>query len=198
MESLGFIFIFLGALVLVVRYVWGGLLKWLHPEWVQVKKDYTLQPTVSVLLPCFNEGPAVYDSIKSIRESDYPVDRLEIICVDDCSADSSYEWMLKAAAEFQNVQVHKNAHNLGKNKTVLHALSYSKSDMVISIDSDTVFAPDTVKELMACFADPFIGAVGGAVGLRNVNESIVTSFQAFQQLRWYNTFAGIDRRKDRR
>lgn len=180
MTALTYIFLFLSTLVLVVRYVVGSLLKWFHPEQHKLKKDYSLQPTVSVLLPNFNEGPAVYDTIKSIRESDYPIDRLEIIAVDDCSVDDSYKWMLKAQADFPNVQVHRNEVNLGKNKTVLRALSHSRSDMVISIDSDTIFAPDTVKELMACFSDPYIGAVGGVVGIRNTNDSVVTSFQAFQ------------------
>jgi hyaluronan synthase len=180
MLRLTYIFLFLAALVLVVRYVAGSLLKWFYPELHTIKKDYAYQPSVSVLLPCYNEGANVYESIKSIRQSEYPAGRLEIICVDDCSVDDSYEWMLKAKEELPNIQVHKNVVNVGKNKTVLRALSFSRSEMVISIDSDTVFAPDTVTELMACFADPSIGAVGGAVGIRNVNDNVITAFQAFQ------------------
>lgn len=180
MLALGYLFIMLSLLVLVVRYVWGSLLKWFHPTLHAVPKDYNLQPTVSVLLPNFNEGPAVYETIESIRGSDYPTDRLEIICVDDGSVDDSLEWMQKAARDFPNVQVHRNSHNMGKNKTILRALTFSNSDIVICIDSDTVFAPDTVRELMACFADPTIGAVGGAVGIRNVNDNIVTKFQTLQ------------------
>src|ERR1700730_11448729 len=180
MLALGCTFVFLSILVLVMRYIWGALLKWFHKGLHAIPKDYSLQPTVSVLLPNFNEGEAVYETIKSIRESDYPVDRLEIIAVDDWSVDNSYQWMMKAARDFPNVQVHRHPVNMGKNKTVLRALRYAKSDMVISIDSDTVFAPNTVAELMACFADPTIGAVGGAVGIRNVNDSVITKFQTVQ------------------
>lgn len=180
MNLLSYILLSLFGTVFVMRFLVASLLKWVHPDKYRVKMDYTLKPTVSILLPCFNEGAAVYDSIKSIRASDYPAEKLEIIAVDDCSVDDSYRWMQKAAADFENVQVHKNPVNMGKGKTMIRALGYSKSEMVISIDSDTVFAPDTVTELMACFADPEIGAVGGVVGLLNVNDNFLTMFQAFQ------------------
>lgn len=180
MDFLTFILVALTALVFVMRFVVGSLFKWIHPELCSVEQDFNHQPTVSVLLPCFNEGKAVYDSIKSIRESDYPVDKLEIIGVDDFSSDDSYEWMQKAAADFVNVRVFRNEVNRGKSRSMLRAVSYSQSEMVISIDSDTVFAKDTVKELMSCFKDPRIGAVGGSVGLLNADDNFITAFQAFQ------------------
>lgn len=179
MEDFAVVLILLHLLVMIVRYGFGGVLKWLHPESAKVIKDYSYQPTVSVLLPCFNEGQHVYETIKSIRQSDYPTDKLEIIAVDDCSNDDSFSWMEKARDEFPHVQIHKNNTNRGKNKTVIAALHYAISEIVISIDSDTIFAKDTVSELMACFSEPKMGAVGGIVGVINVNESILTSFQTF-------------------
>jgi cellulose synthase/poly-beta-1,6-N-acetylglucosamine synthase-like glycosyltransferase len=186
MNALATIFVLLSVLVLAVRYVWGSILKWHHPQLHTVHKNYSLQPTCSVLLPVFMEGPGVYDTIRSIRESDYPTDRLEIIAIDDASSDDSYQHMRRAALDFPNVRVHRNAENLGKNRTVLKALKLSQAEMVISIDSDTVFAPNTVKELMACFADPKMGAVGGAVGIRNPNDNAITKFQTVQYFLAYH------------
>lgn len=51
------------------------------------KLDYNLEPTVSVLMSCFNEGEAVYSTIKSLCENDYPVEKRQIIVFDDCSKD---------------------------------------------------------------------------------------------------------------
>lgn len=180
MLALANLFVLLSMLVLVIRYIWGALLKWHHKGLHGFPKDYDLQPTISVLLPNYNEGPAVYETIKSIRESDYPTDKLEVICIDDGSVDDSYQWMIRASRDFPNVQVHRNAENIGKNKTVLRALQFSKADIVVCIDSDTVFKKDCIRELAASFADRTIGAVGGAVGLRNANETIVTKFQTIQ------------------
>ena len=186
MNALATSFVLLSVLVLAVRYVWGSILKWHHPQLHTVHKNYALQPTCSVLLPVFMEGPGVYDTIRSIRESDYPADRLEVIAIDDASSDDSYQHMRRAAQDFPNVRVHRNAENLGKNRTVLKALKLSQADMVISIDSDTVFAPNTVKELMACFADPQMGAVGGVVGIRNPNDNAITKFQTVQYFLSYH------------
>jgi hyaluronan synthase len=180
MLALANLFVLLSILVLVIRYIWGALLKWYHRGLHGFPKDYDLQPTISVLLPNYNEGPAVYETIRSIRESDYPADKLEVICIDDGSVDDSYQWMIRASRDFPNVQVYRNAENIGKNKTILRALEFSSSEIVLCIDSDTVFKKDCIRELAASFKDPTIGAVGGAVGLRNVNESIVTKFQTIQ------------------
>jgi cellulose synthase/poly-beta-1,6-N-acetylglucosamine synthase-like glycosyltransferase len=81
-------------LISVVKYVMGIILKLSFPS-AKIQKDYTYQPTVSVLMPCFNEGRAVYETIESISKSKYANDKFEVIAQDDCSVDDSYEWMLK-------------------------------------------------------------------------------------------------------
>ena len=43
-----------------------------------VKRNYDYQPTVSVVMSCFNEGESVYNTIKSMRLSDYPIEKLTI------------------------------------------------------------------------------------------------------------------------
>jgi Glycosyl transferase family 2 len=78
----------------VVKYVMGIILKISFPS--AIKKDYTYQPAVSVLMPCFNEGKTVYETIASIAKCNYPAHKFEVIAQDDCSVDDSYEWMLKA------------------------------------------------------------------------------------------------------
>jgi len=134
-----------------------------------------------VLMPCFNEGKTVYETIESISRSNYPNDRFEVIAQDDCSVDDSYDWMLKAQRDFSNipVRVGRNTTNSGKARSVCNALKLSTAELVISIDSDCIFHPDAIRELTACFSEPKIGSVGGRVGVRNPNESTVTAIQTF-------------------
>jgi hyaluronan synthase len=167
-------------LISVVKYTLALILKWSVPKAV-VKKDYTYQPTVSVLMPCFNEGKTVYETIESISKSNYPNEKFEVIAQDDCSVDDSYEWMLKAQRDFTNIRVRvgHNTVNSGKARSVCNALELSTADMVISIDSDCIFHPDAIRELAACFSEPKIGSVGGRVGVRNPNESTITAIQTF-------------------
>lgn len=142
-----------------------------------IKKDYALQPTVSVLLPSYNEGAHVFKTIESILASDYPVEKLEVVAVDDCSQDDTYEWVQRAATRWPNVRAFRNEVNSGKHHTLSRALSNSKGDILICIDSDCIFDRRAVKELTSCFADPSIGAVGGRVGVSNPNENLLTHCQ---------------------
>ena len=153
---------FLCLLISVVKYLLGLILKWSH-RGTTVRKDYTWQPTVSVLLPCYNEGKTVYETIESISHSNYPTDLFEIIAQDDCSVDDSYQWILKAQRDFTNIRIRtgRNDVNCGKARTVCNALQHSTAAIIISIDSDCIFHPDAMRELTACFAEPRIGSVGG-------------------------------------
>ena len=51
----------------------------------------------------------------------------------------------------------------------------SLGEVILCIDSDAVFDSAAIRELTACLADPRIGAVGGAVGVCNLNKKILTA-----------------------
>ncbi len=160
------------------KYLMGLILQLAHPA-TKIRKDYSYEPTVSVLMPCYNEGRTVYETIESISKSNYPNEKFEIIAQDDCSADDSYEWMLKAQRDFSGtrIRVGRNNENCGKARTVCNALQHSTAEIIISIDSDCIFHPDAIRELTASFSEPNMGSVGGRVGVRNPNESVITAIQ---------------------
>ncbi len=163
----------------VIRHIISALLKMTNPT-CGFTRDYSYRPTVSILLPCFNEGQAVYETIESICHSDYGAGTFEIIAIDDCSSDDSYDWILKAQRDFPGFRIYvsRNAHNCGKAETQSNALDLATGEVILCIDSDAIFAPNAIRELTACLADPKIGAVGGAVGVRNANQNILTACQA--------------------
>jgi len=162
----------------VVKYLMGIILRIAVPA-VKLRKDYSYEPTVSVLMPCFNEGKTVYETIESISKSNYPAEKFEIIAQDDCSVDDSLEWMLQAQRDFTNIRIRvgRNAANSGKARSVCNALQLSEAEIVISIDSDCIFHPDAIRELAAGLSEPGIGSVGGRVGVRNPNQSVLTAIQ---------------------
>jgi hyaluronan synthase len=172
--------LFLCLAISIVKYTLALILKWSVPR-AAAQKDYSYQPTVSVLMPCFNEGKTVYETIESISKSNYPNDKFEVIAQDDCSVDDSYEWMLKAQRDFTNIRIRlgRNTANSGKARTVCNALKDSTAELIISIDSDCIFHEDAIRELAACFSEPKIGSVGGRVGVRNPNENTITAIQTF-------------------
>jgi cellulose synthase/poly-beta-1,6-N-acetylglucosamine synthase-like glycosyltransferase len=154
------------------------------PDRMRVKKDAKFKPTVSVIIPCYNEGGPVYDSIKSIAESDYPAHLLSVYPQDDGSKDNSFGWMMKASYDFPNVFPKENPENWGKTLTYLDALDRSESEIVFILDSDTTVAPDAISKMVACFADARLGVVGAAVGVNNPNHSTLTAIQTQIYFLW--------------
>jgi hyaluronan synthase len=176
----------LSLLITLVKYLMGIIMRFSFPG-TKAKKDYSYEPTVSVIMPCYNEGKTVYETIESIAKSNYPNHKFEVIAQDDCSADDSYEWMQKAQHDFTNIRIRtgRNAVNSGKARSVCNAMQQSTAEVIVSIDSDCIFHPDAIRELTACFAEPKMGSVGGRVGVRNPNDNVIT---AIQTLIYYSAF----------
>lgn len=165
-------------LSLLLFFFVGGLLLRLKTDAAKPFRDYSYVPTVSVLLPVFHEGANVRKTIDSIFAADYPKDKLQVIAVDDCSTDDSYAHVLAAQKDYPGrLLVGRNEVNSGKHMTLTHAFAQSNGEVVICIDSDCIFKEDVVRELVACLADPEVGAVGGNVGVTNVNKNIFTRAQ---------------------
>ena len=161
-----------------VKFILSLFIRLSQPGEATAKQDLSYEPTVSVLLPCYNEGKDVYGSIKTIVACDYPVDKFEVIATDDCSRDDSFAWIQKAAADFPGrVVARRNPHNIGKSRTLIGAAETSTSEIIIVIDSDCIFAKDTIRQLVSCFVDPGMGVVGGKVGVVNPNTNALTQVQ---------------------
>jgi hyaluronan synthase len=164
---------------------WITLFVRLYAKSVFLKKNYALEPRVSILMPCFNEGERAFKTIESVVMSDYPTEKVELIAIDDCSADDTYQWLKKAEEKWPNVRAFKNPTNSGKHRTLSRAFSYSSNEILICIDSDCIFDKCAIRELAVCFIDDTIGAVGGRVGVSNPRENIITQCQT---LMYYYAF----------
>jgi N-acetylglucosaminyltransferase len=187
-----YLFIFI---VFLNRYVFGFYLTLLKGK----KLDETIdgyEPTITVVVPLFNEGRSIYDTIVSLVKLDYPQDKLEVTVVDDCSTDDSYEWAKKAAAEFPNVTVLRNPYNMGKRKGINAAVRASNAEIIVSVDSDVIVYPTALRELVARFTKPEVAAVGGRVHVSNPNENWLTRLQTikyyFGQEHLKNLERGLD------
>ena len=166
-------------IVFLNRYVFGLYFRLIRGRKIQ-DKDYRYEPTVTVVVPLYNEGKSIYDTIVSLVRLEYPNDKLQIIVVDDCSTDDSYEWARKAAREHSNVQVLRNPHNMGKRKGINHAVREATSEIIVSVDSDVLVFPSAVRELVACFTRPDIAAVGGRVHVSNPNDNWLSKLQTIK------------------
>jgi N-acetylglucosaminyltransferase len=172
------IFLFI-LVVFANRYVLGLYLKRCRGRGFDATvADY--EPTVTIVVPLFNEGSSIADTIDSLVDLDYPRDKLSIIVVDDCSTDDSYAWALGAAARHDNVRVIQNAHNMGKRKGINHAVREADSEIIVSVDSDVIVDRQAVRQLVARFTRPEIAAVGGRVHVSNADENWLSRMQTIK------------------
>ena len=171
-----YLFIFI---VFLNRYVFGLYLTIVRGKGLD-PKIAGYEPTVTIVVPLFNEGPSIYDTIASFAALEYPADKLEVIVVDDCSTDDSYAWACKAAAERSNVRVLRNAANMGKRKGINAAVRASAAEIIVSVDSDVLVFPTALRELVARFTAPEIAAVGGRIHVSNPNQNWLTRLQTIK------------------
>jgi cellulose synthase/poly-beta-1,6-N-acetylglucosamine synthase-like glycosyltransferase len=173
------VFLFI-LIVFANRYVFGLYLKLVKGR----KFDQTVEgyePTVTIVVPLFNEGQSIYDTVLSLLEQDYPRDKLSVIVVDDCSTDDSYAWANKAAEEHPDVvRVIRNPHNMGKRKGINHAVREAESEIIVSVDSDVIVDSGALRALVCRFASPDIAAVGGRVHVSNANENWLSRLQTIK------------------
>jgi cellulose synthase/poly-beta-1,6-N-acetylglucosamine synthase-like glycosyltransferase/peptidoglycan/xylan/chitin deacetylase (PgdA/CDA1 family) len=121
---------------------------------------------VTVIVPAYNEIKNIEATVRSIVANDHP---LEVLVVDDGSTDGTAD--LVESLRLPNVRVLRQ-RNSGKPKALNAGIRAAHHEIVIMIDGDTVFQPDTVHLLAQPFADPEIGAVAGNVKIANRDELI--------------------------
>jgi cellulose synthase/poly-beta-1,6-N-acetylglucosamine synthase-like glycosyltransferase/peptidoglycan/xylan/chitin deacetylase (PgdA/CDA1 family)/spore germination protein YaaH len=143
-------------------------------------------PFVSVIVPAFNEELVIENTINSLLASDYQ--KFEIIVVDDGSTDRTTEVVREKFGQNEHVRLFTEA-NAGKATALNTGLRHARGDIVIALDADTLFAPQTISALAHRFYDPKIGAVAGNAKVGN-RVNIVTRWQALE----YITSQNMDRR----
>ncbi len=186
----------ISLLILVVfvnRYVLGLFLKLVRGGHFDETREGPL-PTVTVVVPMFNEGAGIHDTILSLLASEYPADKLSVTVVDDCSRDDSLSWALRAqAAAPGRVAVLQNPGNVGKRRSITHAVRRSRSEIIVSVDSDVVVEKDAVAQLVRRFVSPRIAAVGGRVHVLNANGNWLTRMQAIKYYFGYEYLKNLER-----
>lgn len=145
-------------------------------------------PHATVIVPAYNEGKLVYDTLMSIAASDYPEEKLEIISIDDGSKDDTWFWMQEAKKVLGNrVYICQQPQNKGKRHALYRGFKMAKGEVYVTIDSDSIVKKDTLKNLVSPFVtNKKCGAVGGNVRVLNdtsgmiprmLNVSFVFSFE---------------------
>ncbi|MGN6207168.1 glycosyltransferase [Asticcacaulis sp.] len=131
---------------------------------------------VSVLIPAYNEARVIENSVRRVLASVGVA--LEVIVIDDGSKDETSAIVSQAFADDRRVRLITQA-NAGKANAVNNGIAASRGDIIIALDADTQFEPETIARLVRWFVRPEIGAVAGNAKVGN-RFNWVTKWQAVE------------------
>lgn len=139
-----------------------------------VQSDSKNAPSMTVIIPAYNEGQMVENTIHSVAMAQYPKDRLEILVVDDGSRDDTWEYIQAAAGIYPDiVKAIRFSENRGKRAALEEGFRQAKGEIAVSIDSDSIIEPQTLLAIAGPFRNPKVGAVAGKVAVYNRSEGII-------------------------
>jgi cellulose synthase/poly-beta-1,6-N-acetylglucosamine synthase-like glycosyltransferase/peptidoglycan/xylan/chitin deacetylase (PgdA/CDA1 family)/spore germination protein YaaH len=134
-------------------------------------------PPVTAVIPAFNEGAVITRTIDSVLASDVPVD---VVVVDDGSNDDTAEIVARRYRRERRVQLLRQP-NGGKAAALRTGVAACRTEVVVALDADTLFAPTTIRRLVEPMRDPRVGAVAGTAEVGNV-ENVWARWQAVEYL----------------
>jgi biofilm PGA synthesis N-glycosyltransferase PgaC len=130
-------------------------------------------PTVSFIIPVFNENKVIRKKMANLRDLIYPRNKLEVIFVDGGSTDGTD----KAIKDDGNccdfsVKFIQQGKRLGFNRAVIDGFKSSTGEVIFITGADTTYAPDVLKRIIPYFSNGRIGAVNGRQIIQNLDEGL--------------------------
>jgi cellulose synthase/poly-beta-1,6-N-acetylglucosamine synthase-like glycosyltransferase len=159
--------------VAVVVFTLGvfPLWTWLRGRWFERPiAEGNIEPTLSVVIACYNEERHIRGRIENLLACDYPREKLEVVVASDGSTDATEQIVRDfGQPSIRAVRVNRGGKGLALNAGVAAATG----EVLVFTDANTEFAVDALRALVRRLADPTIGCVAGnQIYLRDGQSSL--------------------------
>ncbi len=144
--------------------------------WYEGSPPSTMEdaPPLTVIIPAYNEGAMVLQSIESVANAHYPHERLQLLVVDDGSTDDTWTYIRQAAARYPElVEAKRLPKNAGKRAALAEGFRNARGDVVVTLDSDSVIEPGALLAMAGPFRNSGVGAVAGKVKVHNRHQGLI-------------------------
>lgn len=119
-------------------------------------------PLVSVVMPCYNTEKYLIHATNSILEQTFK--NWELIMIDDCSSDTTWEIMNKLASSNSRIRIFKNSTNMKICKTLNYGIEQAKGKYIVRMDSDDWSFPNRLEKQVSFMENnPQVGVSGGMI-----------------------------------
>lgn len=128
------------------------------------EKELVFYPQVSIMIPVYNSHVTLYQCLKSINDSSYPNEAIDVLLVDNGSKDESFQIFQQAQMDFDSLSMNWVWSKQGKARALNKAIFNSSGKYIINIDSDGFLEKDALYNLIKKFENnPDIDCMTGAV-----------------------------------
>lgn len=132
-------------------------------------------PTCTVIVPAYNEGKQVWDTLMSLAESDFPKEKLQLLSIDDGSKDDTWYWMQEAKKKLgDRLAIYQQPENKGKRHALYRGFNEGTGEVFVTVDSDSIVKKYTLRNLVSPFVtNEKCGAVAGNIRVLNNKEALI-------------------------
>jgi cellulose synthase/poly-beta-1,6-N-acetylglucosamine synthase-like glycosyltransferase len=133
-------------------------------------------PRITVFIAAHNEEKVIAGCLEALLKTDYPRDKLRIVPVNDRSQDGTREIIDRYVARYPELitPFHRTGGKPGKSAALKDALALAEGDIALIFDADYVPPKGLLRQLVAPFFDPEVGAVMGRVVPANASSNLLT------------------------
>ena len=117
---------------------------------------------LSILIPMYNEEATLEKIVGRVFAVDYSVEELEIVIVDDCSTDSSYDIALNISNSHPEVAIFRHEINQGKGAAIRTAMKTATGDVMVIQDADLEYDPGDIPSLVSLIKKDIADVVFGS------------------------------------
>lgn len=121
------------------------------------------EPTISVVIPAYNSEETLGKCIESVATADYPQEKIEIIVVDDGSADGTSGIAKDYAKKYPNVKVFRKEHQGNAAYTKNYGIDRAGGEIIATLDADSYIEKETIRKMLPHFESEDVVAVTAAV-----------------------------------
>jgi glycosyltransferase involved in cell wall biosynthesis len=101
---------------------------------------------ISVIIPCYNAADKIGRCLASLNAIKFPADEFEVLFIDDCSSDGTYELLQQACAPQTHWRVLQLEHNSGSpSRPRNRGMDQARGEYVFFLDCDDEILPDTLR-----------------------------------------------------
>ena len=129
---------------------------------------------VSVIMPAYNAEKYIVKAINSVLEQTYQ--NLELIVIDDCSTDTTYETVLNMLEKDARIRLYKNEMNLGVARTRNRGFELANGDYIALLDSDDIWMEDKIEKQINLAQKSNADIIYCSYAMVDVNENIIKIF----------------------